>query len=334
AQPLPAPVAVSVPAAPEKPTTGVSSTLADAVREWARLRSPDSSSIEKAELYVSRFHQVNGRLPLAGIKKEHGKRLVEHLVSSGLGHGTISNHVGILRAVMSSAVEAELIKASPFADLKAPAAPAKTPRKARIAFAVEDVRTILANLPDSGADRWIPLIGLYSGMRLEEIGQLAPDDVREETYRDAGGEARKTHVIYVTDEGEGQGIKNRKSRRRVPVHPELVRLGFLDLVKNATGSRVFSELRPDRHGREASSFGANFGRTFLRKTCGITDTRKTFHSFRHLFKDTMREAGVHEQVSDAITGHTTGTESRNYGDDFYPLRPLVEAINLFQLHGL
>ncbi|KVR95835.1 hypothetical protein WK28_01980 [Burkholderia vietnamiensis] len=170
-------------------------------------------------------------------------------------------------------------------------------------------------------------------MRLEEIGQLAPDDVREESYRDAGGNARKIHVIYVTAEGEGQGIKNSTSRRRVPVHSELVRLGFLDLVASAKGARVFSDLKPDRHGREAASFGATFGRTFLRKVCEISDTRKTFHSFRHLFKDVMREHGVPEDVSDALTGHTTGTVSRGYGGDFYPLRPLAEAIFRFEIVG-
>jgi integrase len=39
-----------------------------------------------------------------------------------------------------------------------------------------------------------------------------------------------------------------------------------------------------------------------------------FHSFRHNFKDALREAGVGEEVHDALTGHSTrGEVSREYG---------------------
>ncbi|WP_155754009.1 site-specific integrase [Burkholderia vietnamiensis] len=317
----------------KQPEGGARNGLAVALRVWREQRSPDSSTVEKAELCAGRFHEACGRLSLDAIRPDHGKAFIQALVAKGLSHGTVSTAFGTLKAVLSAAASAGLVPVNPWTSVKVPAAPRKTANKSRVAFSPADVAVILDKLPASGHARWIPLIGLYTGMRLEEIGQLAPDDVREESYRDAGGNARKIHVIYVTAEGEGQGIKNSTSRRRVPVHSELVRLGFLDLVASAKGARVFSDLKPDRHGREAASFGATFGRTFLRKVCEISDTRKTFHSFRHLFKDVMREHGVPEDVSDALTGHTTGTVSRGYGGDFYPLRPLAEAIFRFEIVG-
>jgi integrase len=329
--PLPLPQAMEVPDVSVGPADAAKSGLAEALRVWKAQRSPDSSTVEKAELCVGRFHEACGRLPLVAIRQDHGKAFLAALAARALAYGTISAHLKMLKAVLSASVEAGLIKVNPLDNVRVPVGASKSTKKTRVPFSPADVAVILSKLPPSGHARWIPLLGIYTGMRLEEIGQLAPGDVREDSYRDADGVARKTHVIYVTEEGEGQGIKNNNSRRRVPIHTELVRLGFLDVVQAAKGNRIFSDLKPDRHGRETASFGAEFGRTFLRKTCGIADTRKTFHSFRHLFKDVMREHGVPEDVSDALTGHTTGTVSRGYGGEYYPLRPLVEAMERFSI---
>jgi hypothetical protein len=37
------------------------------------------------------------------------------------------------------------------------------------------------------------------------------------------------------------------------------------------------------------------------------------HSFRHCFKDALRAAGVSEDLSDALTGHSGGGVGRRYG---------------------
>jgi integrase len=208
-------------------------------------------------------------------------------------------------------------------------------KTARLPFTTDELKTILskAKTADSVALRWVPLIGLYTGMRLEEIGQLSPGDIKRESYKDAHGKLRETAVIYVTEEGEGQGLKNSTSVRRVPVHRELVRAGFLKYAQSQTGNRLFPELRANAVGRETAQLSKWFS-ALLRQDCDITDKRKAFHSFRHTFKDVMREHGVAEDVSDALTGHTTGNIARNYGGAFYPLRPLCEALERFEIHGL
>ena len=55
---------------------------------------------------------------------------------------------------------------------------------------------------------------------------------------------------------------------------------------------------------------------FLRKTVGIEEPKKVFHSFRHTFKDMGREAGLREDVHDALTGHSGGGVGRGYGRGF------------------
>lgn len=56
----------------------------------------------------------------------------------------------------------------------------------------------------------------------------------------------------------------------------------------------------------------------------LTDPRKTFHSFRHGFIDAARLV-MPESHHDAITGHASGSVSRQYGQGV-PLTVLAESM--------
>jgi len=129
---------------------------------------------------------------------------------------------------------------------------------------------------------------------------LTPGDVQE--HPEFGW------YIEITDKNDGQHLKTESSRRRVPVHAELIKAGFLQYraAMLAGGSvRLFPELKPDKHGIVTASWSKWWGR-YARDTVGIADRSKVFHSFRHLFKDTCRDAGILEEVHDALTGHKRG----------------------------
>jgi integrase len=178
----------------------------------------------------------------------------------------------------------------------------------------------------------MPLLALYTGARLEELAQLSPDDVHQASYVDASGSQASAWIIRISDMGEGQEVKTATSRRRVPVHADLIALGFIDYVQTITGPRLFPLLKTDSDGREGGLFGKWFGK-HIRKI-GIVDRRMVFHSFRHLLKHTMRECGITEEVSDAITGHASASVGRRYGATLYPLAPLVDAMQRYRIHGL
>ncbi len=63
---------------------------------------------------------------------------------------------------------------------------------------------------------WLPLIALYSGMRLEEIAQLRVEDVRQ------------IDGVWVFDVNASLGnkLKTTDSTRLVPIHPDLTRTGL------------------------------------------------------------------------------------------------------------
>ena len=71
---------------------------------------------------------------------------------------------------------------------------------------------------------WLPLILLHTGARREEIANLALADIRQE---------EGIHFFDVTPDLErGRRLKNKSSKRRVPIHSHLIKLGFLDYVES------------------------------------------------------------------------------------------------------
>ena len=116
------------------------------------------------------------------------------------------------------------------------------------------------------------------------------------------------------------------SIRRVPIHTELIRIGLF---------RYRQDLFERAHSPESSMWplvpnsarwSKWFGR-YLRKTVGIDDRKKVFHSFRHTFKRMTRDAGLHEELHDALTGHSSGKSvGRMYGNGF-SLSPLIGALD-------
>lgn len=90
--------------------------------------------------------------------------------------------------------------------------------------------------------RWVPLIGLYSGMRLGEICQLRTSDVR----RDG-----KLWFDNMGEETEGQSIKTVAGIRRVPIHTVLVQCGFLEYLKTLPAGPLWARSKAQRPRRQA-----------------------------------------------------------------------------------
>jgi integrase len=165
---------------------------------------------------------------------------------------------------------------------------------------------------------WLPLLGLYHGNRLEEFAQLRGEDVRQE----AG-------VWFLRVHGEdGRQIKNDQSARRVPLHPELERLGFLDYVRETApkaGDMVFPLLKPAGPDKK---LGYHFTKwwTNYRKTVGVYEVGLDYHSFRHGVTTKLFAAGVSTVIVDELTGHEgEGTSERVYKKEM-PLPMLRDAM--------
>lgn len=160
-----------------------------------------------------------------------------------------------------------------------------------------------AQQPDLHHCYWLPLVGLYTGARVNEVCQINPQvDIREEDG---------IWFFDFTSKSEGDDrirkrIKNKGSHRKVPIHPKLIELGFLsyvDAVKGKGCKLLFAQWTPSK-GR-ASAAAEKWFREFL-VALGLRDETHGarlvgFHSFRR----TLLNHGKNNQIEhvDWLTGH-------------------------------
>lgn len=177
---------------------------------------------------------------------------------------------------------------------------------------------------------WVPLIMLFSGARPAEIAQLDVADVRQEHGH---------WIMHITEEGEGdKSVKTAGSVRVVPVHPDLIRLGFItyrDGMEAAGHARLFPEAKRNARGQMIADFSREFGRYLTR--IDMKDGRGlSLYSFRHGAADALRRAGYLNDQFGFILGHSTGSKiTGGYG--VLPqgmLQQRVELVNSIAYPGL
>jgi integrase len=155
---------------------------------------------------------------------------------------------------------------------------------------------------------WLPLLALYTGARLEELVQLEVGDVKREN------EVWLFDINETADDGGHKNVKTTGSRRRVPLHAVIVEKGFLDFVERVRAlgkSRLFFDLT-DR-GPAAARYASQALSRHL-EDCGVHVARvKVFHSFRHTFAATLRDAEVNDGDLGVLLGHKAKGQTPQYG---------------------
>lgn len=318
-------------------------TIDGVVDRWAKERRREGKSLETHRAVARRFTELVGSLPVANISKRDVLTFKDGLLEGGDTPANVNVKLTRLRTLLNFAFHNDLIASQPASGISVLDPDADRNRRKpfdRASLAAIFGSPIYAKgeRPTQGrgeAAYWLPLLALYTGARLEELGQLRPSDVRRETYLDADDAEAAAWVIHITEDVEaGLKIKNAGSERLVPVHADLERLGFVQFAqaaKTAGQARLFPDLRPNKYGRLTAKWGEWFG-AYKRDVCGVTDARLVFHSFRHTFKDLARHAGMVEAVQRQIMGHSGKDVADDYGQG-YSLHQLVEGMKLYRVPG-
>jgi integrase len=148
------------------------------------------------------------------------------------------------------------------------------------------------------ARRWCPWLAAYSGARIQELTGLKVEDIQEE-----GG----IWVMHFHKTKTGHP-------RTVPIHEHLIEMGFLDFVKSRKTGPLFYD--PKRSTGKAktpqSEQRAIKLADWVRTQTKLDKDVDPNHGWRHTFKTRALAAGVPERISDAITGHSTGSVARAY----------------------
>ena len=157
---------------------------------------------------------------------------------------------------------------------------------------------------------WIPLLGLYTGARLNELCQLYVGDVRK---------VDGIWVISINADTPDKKLKTCSAARCIPLHSKLLSLGLLDYIESqkvTCNGRVFPELQLSRdgYGRKVSKWYANF-----RKKLILTDDdskEPDFHSFRHNVSMSLRRGNGRQGYSldeiGEVLGHVSSIVTARY----------------------
>ena len=304
--------------------TASEASIDDLLRYWVKQTQRRPKTLMDANTAVRRLKAIVGELSPAQIDKRKAVLFKDSLIQEGLAYATASKNLGLIKSMFEIARSNELIHENPFKEVKL-IKPSRM-EKARVSFTSDEIEKIFNSpvftegfRPKGGAGEaavWLPLIAYMTGMRLEEIGQLTKDDIKRQ---DDIWFFNLDHAPHI-----GRFLKNESSRRQIPIHPRLIELRFLDLVSASSG-RLFPDLCSAGVRQLTASWSQWFGR-YLRQVIGITDRRKTFHSFRHTFKDLCREACISKDLHDRLTGHASKDVGDGYGAARYPLKPLHKSI--------
>lgn len=241
--------------------------------------------------------------------------------SDKVAPNTINNNLTRISTLFKWAIDQGHIEKNPFEGLLV--GKKKRPSEERKAFNKDDLNKLFESKEYQKGFKhsyqyWLPIIGLYTGMRLEEICRLQTDNFKKHDGIDC---------IEIIGDDNWRG-KTSAALRKIPIHPKLVELGLLDYVEGLKANdkiRLFEELAPVKgeYGAAASKWFARY-----RKRCGIDESGKVFHSFRHTLANELKQKKVPLEVAQAILGHESDSMSYGrYGKD-YRLDVMKDAILL------
>jgi integrase len=202
----------------------------------------------------------------------------------------------------------------------------KSKKSARDDWSLEDLQRLFTSreylaAPDTSALHWLPLIGLHTGMRLEEICRLRP----------ATDIAVKDGILcFDIVARDGWDPKSEAGARVIPVHSWLTQHRFMDFVelqRTEGADYLFSPELPF-HGKSISQ---GFSRKFSKLKIALEiGSKTTFHSFRHTIRTELESTDLKESHINAIMGHEGGGgEGRTYTKRVSTAK-LKEVIEAFQ----
>ncbi len=261
----------------------------------------------------------------------------------------LNTYLNKLGGVFNWAVREEMIDRNPAQGLRVPDPTLR--RDKRLPFSTAQLRAIFAaplytGCLDAGngyatpgtsrprnARFWIPLASMFCGLRLNEACQLDVSDIR--LIEDIA-------CFVITERSASKTtdkrLKTASSERVVPIHPELLSLGFMEFVagrRRAGEAKLFGEVGLGATGYRSTTFSAWFAR-FATKA-GASSEKTCFHSLRHGFRDALREAQVPREIALALGGWSAPGGSASVSDAYgsgYRIKTLFEGIGRVHYPGL
>lgn len=173
---------------------------------------------------------------------------------------------------------------------------------------------------------WLPLLGLSTGARINELAQLHLNDI---------GQDGEVWYININRKTPDKSLKNSWSERKVPLHSCLIGLGFIEwcqALRTAGFQRVFPELSWNITNRYAKD-PIRVMSQYLESLGMPRDGTKVFHSFRHGINNALQKrTSMPDWMRKRFMGHEPGSSvnERHYLSDASPteMAPYLESLKM------
>ena len=320
---------------------------------WASEEPRDPRTSDGFKATLKQFSLFVENKPLKKVLREDVNKWVTKLEGDGYANKTITSKIKMLTAMFNVAILHNVITVAPSAKVKTSGR--GVPKKKIRPFTVPELNLLFQRpwlakqIPTSSEafKHWIPAIGLATGARIREICQLQLSDF----YVEDG-----INVMVLTEyEEDSTGklikkrntkLKNSTSKRRFPIHPDLIAMGLVSYVETERkkrpeiGAMLFPDLDANNKYNDPSQLVSKWWARYS-SACGVTDIHTVFHSFRHTLIDSAKAIypDPGKDVRYALTGHkepgasgiAESDEGSMYGGDFHPLAPLVALVGQIKL---
>ncbi len=278
-----------------------------------------------------------------------GKRNPESCITQK----TLDEYVGCIKTIFAEALRKGDIQENIVEAVDWPVSHNQTPTKKYSPFSIEQLNAIFhaplytgcvddgRNYNKVGSNHprrirfWLPLIALFTGARINEICQLHTDDIQE-----------KNGISFISiNEEDEKHVKTKAGIRQVPIHNELIKIGFLDYVNERRLRKdtllfpeVMESLTKGERAENASPSAplSKWFNHFIESVNACIEQPElkftpehVFHSFRHTVRTEFRRNRAPEDDVCRICGWEDGLKGKTLADHYGEavLENLKETVN-------
>ena len=298
-----------------RPSQKVSSDSGRLVERWIELHGDlhlEEITREHGRKFREALQNIPARLPRTLQKMTYPELLSRELPGKSRANSTLCRQMGIIKTLLSHAVDAGHIDHNPIDRIRVPkAALAKT--KSRRAFKENEIQIILdAVRGQSPAFKYWVHLGVFTGARSAEIIGLRPEDLTE---------IEGVICIRIVDHVL-RSVKTTTSNRIVPLH-----MGLGETIE-WMDSRAGEELIIPNVSvvqKAVENYSHKFRRLIENSGIRIRG-QETFQSLRHSFRAALRDADVNDEFARRLLGHVPLDIHGKYGNEV-PVKSLADAVN-------
>lgn len=310
-------------------------TLESLMNYWLTQSVKSRTAKAEAVTIIKKFKGMVGDIKPSNITRKHVAELKDKMLEANSSPATINKGRGILAAIFSTAEKNGKLDKNPFQGMEKLKVPEK---EVESPYTIQELQTIF-NSPvftqgfrpkrfKGEASYWLPLLSLYTAGRLNEIGQLYVGDV---------GNEEGINYIFIKPELKTGRTTKSGNKRRVPIHPDLVKIGFLDYVakiKSEGHLQLFPELKVTRDSGKLADKWGSWWSGYVRNVLNNNRVPSPFHAFRHTFVEHGRRSSTNYEARMRLEDHKMNNVGDSYGNTLYPLEPLYEEIKRISFKGL